>query len=117
VCAGLKKDKKGLLLPYVRNIDKSSFPHCQGANVVKNGHKKDGAQNFLCKACSKQIQSVYKYQGVNPTTKHLIVSMLLRNSGIRDIQTILKVSRGCVLHTLISEAQKCVIGGTTKVFR
>jgi IS1 family transposase len=84
-------------------------PHCRGANVVKNGHKKDGTQNFLCKACGKQFQCVYKYQGANPATKHLIVSMLLRNSGIRDIQTILKVSRGCVLHTLISEAQKCVI--------
>lgn len=35
--------------------------------------------------------------------------MLLRNSGIIDIETILGVSRGCVLNCLISEAKKCII--------
>jgi IS1 family transposase/transposase-like protein len=84
-------------------------PHCQATNVVKNGHKKDGTQNFLCKKCRKQFQFLYKYNGANPRNKHLIVSILLRNCGIRDIQTILKVSRGCILNTLILEAQKCVI--------
>ena len=84
-------------------------PHCQGANIVKNGHKKDSTQNFLCKACGKQFQFLYKYNGANPKIKHLIVSLLLRNNGIRDIQTVLKVSRWCVLNILLSEAQNCVI--------
>jgi hypothetical protein len=35
--------------------------------------------------------------------------MLLRKCGIRAIQTILKVSRGCILNILLLEAQKCVL--------
>lgn len=84
-------------------------PHCHSANVVKNGHKKDNVQNYLCKLCRKQFIFNYQYHGANPATKHLIINMLLRNSGIRDIETILGVSRGCVLNCLISEAKKCII--------
>ena len=35
--------------------------------------------------------------------------MLLRHSGIRDIETVLKASRRCILTLLLSEAQKCKI--------
>lgn len=86
---------------------KVTCPHCQGTKVIKNGHKKDGTQNFLCKDCRKQFQSVYKNNGANPITQQRIVSMLLRNSGIRDIETVLKVSRRCVLNRLLLEAKKC----------
>lgn len=84
-------------------------PHCQSANVVKNGHKKDGTQNFLCKDCRRQFQFSYTYNGADPKVKHLIISLLLRNSGIRDIETVLKVSRNTVLKVLSSEAKKCEI--------
>jgi insertion element IS1 protein InsB len=84
-------------------------PHCQGTKVNKNGHKKGGIQNFLCKDCKKQFQFSYKYNGANPITKRLKISMLLRNCGIRDIETILQISRGCVLNRLFSEANKCKI--------
>ena len=84
-------------------------PHCQGANVVKNGHKKDGTQYFLCKTCRKQFQFSYKNNGANPRVKHFLVSLLLRNSGIRDIETVLKVSRRCVLHVMFTEEKKCEI--------
>lgn len=90
-------------------LTKVTCPHCHGANVIKNGHKKDGTQNFLCKSCRKQFQFSYKNNGANPSIKHLIVSLLLRNSGIRDIEMVLKVSRRCILDTLSSEAQKCVL--------
>ena len=88
---------------------KVNCPHCQGSNVVINGHKKGGTQNFLCKVCRKQFQFLYKNNGANPTIKHLIVSLLLRNSGIRDIEKVLKVSRQCVLNLLFLEAKKCKI--------
>lgn len=85
-------------------------PHCHSAKVVKNGHKKStGSQNFLCKDCGKQFQNSYKNRGSDHRVKHLIFSMLLRNSGIRDIETVLRVSRRCVLNTLVSSAEKCLI--------
>lgn len=84
-------------------------PHCHSTKVVKNGKKKTGVQNYLCKDCKKQFIQSYKNKGAEPRVKHLIVSMLLRNSGIRDIETILQVSRKTVQNTLIKEAEKCKI--------
>ncbi|GAB4344317.1 MAG: hypothetical protein OHK0038_24500 [Flammeovirgaceae bacterium] len=82
-------------------LTKVNCPRCHSTKVVKNGHKKDGTQNFLCKSCRKQFQLFYRYNGADPKNKHLIVSMLLRNSGIRDIETVLKVSRACVLNQFL----------------
>jgi hypothetical protein len=71
--------------------------HCHSAKVVKNGEKSTGAQNFLCRGCGKQFQYVYKYKGANPDIKRLILSMLLRVCGVRDIGAALGVSRNSVL--------------------
>jgi IS1 family transposase len=84
-------------------------PHCSSAKVVKNGKKSTGKQNFKCKGCGKQFQHEYVYHGADIRTKHLIISMLLRNCGIRDIAIILQVSTQLVLKLLILEGQKCEI--------
>ncbi|WP_448528916.1 IS1 family transposase [Raineya sp.] len=98
-------------------LTKVNCPHCQGTKVVKNGRKKDGTQNFLCKSCGKQFQQAYRYKGADPKIKHLIVSMLLRNSGIRDIATVLQVSRACVLNQLLKQSEKCVITPKQKHYK
>ena len=84
-------------------------PHCSGAKIVKNGIKKCGKQNFLCKDCNKQFILNYKNNGANPSNKKLIISMLIINCGIRDIETILKVSRKCILNQLINDAKNVEI--------
>ena len=86
---------------------KVNCPHCHSAKVVKNGKKANGSQNFLCKACGKQFQLEYRYRGCDIKVKHLIISMLLRNSGVRDICIILRVSDYLVGKCLLSEAKKC----------
>lgn len=86
-----------------------SCPHCQGSKVVKNGHKKDGTQNFLCNSCKKQFLYKYRNNGSNPFVKHLIISMLLRNCGIRDIATILQISCKTVLNQLFFQGKLCEI--------
>jgi IS1 family transposase len=98
-------------------LTKVNCHHCQGTKVVKNGRKKDGTQNFLCKSCGKQFQQAYRYKGADPKIKHLIVSMLLRNSGIRDIATVLQVSRVCVLNQLLKQSAKCVITPKQKHYK
>jgi insertion element IS1 protein InsB len=75
-------------------------PHCSSDEVSKNGEKPNGRQNFLCKHCGKQFQQDYQYKGSDPATKSLIQIMLLRNCGVRDIETILGVSRYSVLSCL-----------------
>ena len=79
---------------------KINCPHCRGDKVWKNGNKRNGKQNFLCKICGKQFQREYSYSGADPAKQVLIKRMLLRNSGIRDIEAVLEVSRSCVLKNL-----------------
>ncbi len=84
---------------------KLNCPHCQSRKIVKNGRKKNGNQNLLCQGCGKQFVATYQNKGANPAVKRLIVGLLERNSGIRDIENILQISRRCVLHTLLQRGK------------
>ena len=63
-------------------------PHCHSTNIVKNGHKKDNVQNYLCKSCKKQFIFNYQYQSISyhrisshdyRTTQHLCLLPIVRN--------------------------------------
>jgi len=88
---------------------KINCPHCQSSKVVKNGKKKNGAQNLLCQDCRKQFLATYQHKGADPAIRAMILRMLERNNGIRDIEQILKVSRQCVLNTLCRHGTGLVI--------
>ncbi len=85
---------------------KINCPHCQSSKVVKNGKKKNGTQNLLCRGCGKQFQPRYQHKGADPAVKHLILRHLERNSGIRDIEQLLGVSRKCVLDNLCRQGNQ-----------
>ena len=74
--------------------------HCQSSKIVKNGVKKNGSPNLLCRDCKKQFQARYKNKGADPAVKQLILRLLERNNGIRDIEEVLQVSRNCILSNL-----------------
>lgn len=88
---------------------KVTCPHCQSSKVVKNGKKKNGTQNLLCRSCGKQFQASYRHQGADPAVSGMILRMLQRNSGIRDIENVLGVSRKCVLNTLCKRGAEAQI--------
>jgi IS1 family transposase/transposase-like protein len=88
---------------------KINCPHCQSVKVVKNGHKKDGTQNFMCKFCSKQFIASYSYKGANPTLKAAIIRHLERNNGIRDTAVLLQISPRTVMRALCKAAKNCQI--------
>ena len=96
---------------------KINCPHCQSSKIVKNGKKKNGQQNLLCRGCKKQFQLSYQYQGANPATKRLILRLLERNNGIRDIQALLGVSRKCILDNLCRQARLISIRPTFTVYK
>ena len=99
----LGNKQKGSYFCCMSNVQiQVNCPYCQGSKVVKNGKKKTGQQNFLCRQCGKQFQYAYAKKGSNPAIKQLIVRMLIRNVGIRDSAWILGVSLGCVLACLKS---------------
>jgi len=81
-------------------IIKVNCPHCSSKRVKKNGKKPSGKQNFYCNDCKKQFQYEYSYKGACPKNKHLIRTMTLNGSGIRDIQRVLGLSIICILMTL-----------------
>lgn len=75
-------------------------PHCYSSDVVKNGKKVTGQQNFKCKSCGKQFLHEYLYWGADPKNKRLMSRMLVRGSGVSDIAQVLGVSQVCVLQHL-----------------
>lgn len=79
---------------------KINCPHCQSSKVVKNGKKKNGQQNLLCRSCRKQFLGHYQKKGADPAVKSLVIRLLERNSGIRDIEDLLGISRKCILDNL-----------------
>ncbi|MCC9135771.1 IS1 family transposase [Pontibacter silvestris] len=72
--------------------------------VVKNGVKRTGRQNSLCRGCGKQFQYVYQKAGCRPEVKRLVLRMLVRNSGIRDIEKVTGVHRQTVFRWLNQKA-------------
>ena len=82
-----------------------SCPHCLGIKVVRNGVKKNGRQNLLCKACRKQFQSEYVHKGCVPQNKEQVLRMLCRGSGIRDCEAVTGVSHFTVLKLIATTAQ------------
>lgn len=82
-------------------------PYCHSKTVVKNGVKRRGRQNFLCRACGKQFQHACQKAGCRPESKRLVLRMLVRNSGIRDIEAVTGVHRQTVLRWLNRQAESC----------
>ncbi|WP_192825286.1 IS1 family transposase [Rufibacter sp. LB8] len=95
---------------------KINCPHCQSSKVVKNGKKKNGAQNLLCHSCRKQFQATYQYKGADPATKQLMVRLLERNNGIRDIEALLGVSRKCILDNLCRQGSRLSIAPARRCY-
>ena len=81
---------------------KITCPHCQSPKVVKNGVKKTGCQNFLCKCCGKQFQREYFYQGANPITSIELRNLLLRGNSLSDCRSILGISISFILRWLLN---------------
>ncbi len=85
----------------VRLNKEAGCPRCRSVKVVKNGKKKTGAQNILCRGCGLQFQDEYLYWGADYKNKGLLKRMLLRGSGVRDCAVVLGISVGCVLRGIL----------------
>lgn len=88
---------------------KINCPHCQSSKVVKNGKKKNGEQNLRCHSCRKQFQGHYQNKGADPALKQLVIRLLERNNGIRDIEELLGISRRCILNNLCRQGNNIKI--------
>jgi transposase-like protein len=80
------------------------YPQCYSGNIVRNGKKSSGYQNYLCKDRGHQFVSEHEktYRGCLSGLAGLVKIMLVRGIGIRDINAILRISVTKALKTLTS---------------
>ena len=91
-------------------LDKEvNCPYCQSVKVVRNGVKKSGRQNLLCRHCGKQFQFEYTYKACDHGCRQLVHRMLLRGSGVRDCAAVARISKETVLRMIATTALKLEI--------
>lgn len=79
--------------------------HCEGEDVVKNGHRPNGSQRWRCKGCRKSFQLDYRYQAHKPGVREQIIEQTLNSSGVRDISRNLRVNKNTVVNVLKKKAR------------
>jgi IS1 family transposase/transposase-like protein len=80
-------------------------PHCQSANVTKNGKKSyDDKQNYLCKDCNRQFigDHALTYKGCHSLIIKAVLQMFVLGASVRDISTFATISIRKVLSILIN---------------
>jgi insertion element IS1 protein InsB len=70
-----------------------SCPRCGGTPVVRNGHGRTGAPNYLCRVCCRQCVERPKKGPIPEATKELIRRLLLERVALRAIARATGVSR------------------------
>ena len=92
-------------------------PDCCSVKIVKNGVKRTGKQNLLCKDCKRQFQIEYQNKGSDPQVKEKLVKMLVRGSGVRDCIAVLGVSFCCVLGMILRQGKTLEIKPRHKSYK
>lgn len=84
------------------NRNRTSLSSVQSTSIKKNGIKRDAKQNYNCKECGRQFVGDHNltYLGCHSKVKKLILLMLVRCCGIRDISKITGFSIGKILKIL-----------------
>jgi transposase-like protein len=78
-------------------------PHCQGTDIVRHGHTRQGKQRYRCReqrCAGRTFLLDYSYRGQSPAVKEQIVDMAMNASGIRDTARVLHVSTNTVMTEL-----------------
>ena len=68
-------------------------PGCAATHVVRNGHNRSGAANFLCRGCGRPFVARPKKGPVPAATRDLIRRLLRERMALRAIARAVGVSR------------------------
>ncbi len=52
-------------------------PDCDSSDIVKNGRKTSGKQNFMCKSCNRQFVENPENKIISQATRELVEDLLL----------------------------------------
>jgi transposase-like protein len=78
-------------------------PNCQGTDIVRHGHTRQGKQRYRCReqrCAGRTFLLEYSYAGQSPEVKQQIVDMAMNASGIRDTARVLHISPNTVMAEL-----------------
>jgi len=75
-------------------------PSCQRDDLVKNGHRENGAQRDRGHSCKRSLQWEYTSPAWLPGTKAHIEIQTLNGSGVRDISRNLGMAKNTVIAEL-----------------
>jgi predicted Zn finger-like uncharacterized protein len=80
-------------------------PHCQTANIVKNGTSRHGHQRWRCQRCKKTFGETDR-RLVAPETKEAALAQYLEGVGQRATERLLGVSHNSITNWV----KKAVLG-------
>ncbi len=89
-----------------RVSDIKNCKFCQSTSIVKNGTTKNKKQQYKCKKCKKHFISHYTYKAYHYKVNEIIVNLLKRGVGIRDIAGAIEISTTTVLRRIVLIARK-----------
>ena len=70
-----------------------SCPQCKSKHVVKNGIRKNGKQNHLCRVCRRQfVENPCFHYSISAESKSLIQRLLLEKISLTGIVRVLRIS-------------------------
>jgi len=75
-------------------------PPCYSNDLVKNGKSGNGTQKWQCNSCKKHFRLSYRYKAWQAGTKEKIIEMTLNSSGVRDIGSVLQISKDTICSVL-----------------
>ena len=79
--------------------------NCESQNIIKNGHKASGSQQYVCKDCGKRGVLEPK-RGYTEAQKEQILSAYYERSSMRGVQRTFGVSRPTLVSWLKKERKQ-----------
>jgi len=77
-------------------------PRCQSTTYKKNGHIRNGKQNYQCKNCGRQFVDCFEQHLVSDETRDLIERLLLERISLRGICRAVKVGLKWLLGFIVT---------------
>jgi len=90
------------------------LPRCEGSEKRREAH---GQAELPVPGCSKQFQYEYTKAGCRPEARQLVMKLLVRNSGIRDIEEVTGVRRQTVLRWLNQKAESLEVKPRLRAYK
>jgi transposase-like protein len=89
-----------ILFSHYETIYRNKVSACGAEDLVKNGLRENGTQQYRCNKYRKSFQHEYTYNAWKPDMKEQIEIQTLNSCGVRDISRTLDISKNNVISEL-----------------